>query len=102
MEKKNYCWTNIGSPDLVRERKLRGYLETRRHGLLDLSGHKKNDMRVLRDDSLESLRQEGASGTGFILWGGTDLSGSGGVSSIMLEVWESETGGIGMASGINH
>ena len=77
-KKGDDCWTNIGSLDLVREQKLRGYLEIRRHGLLDLSGHKKNDMRVLREDSLESLRQEGASGTGFILWRCTDLSGSGG------------------------
>ena len=46
-KKRDDCWTNIGSPDLVREQKLRGYLETRRHVLLDLSGHKKNSMRVL-------------------------------------------------------
>lgn len=57
---------NIGFPGLVREQKLRGYLETRRPVLLELSGHKKNGMWVLRKDSLESLRQEGASGTGFI------------------------------------
>lgn len=61
-KKRDDCWTNIGSLGLVREQKLRGYLETRRHVLLDLSGHKKNGMRVLWEDSLESLRQESASG----------------------------------------
>ena len=98
-KKRDDCWTNIGSPDLVQEQKLRGYLETRRHGLSFLSGHKKNNLRVLWKYSLEPLRQEGASDTRFILWGCTDLSGSGGVASIMSEVWESETGGIGMACG---
>lgn len=32
-KKGDDCWTNIGSPGLVREQKLRGYLEIRRHGL---------------------------------------------------------------------
>ena len=41
MRKRDVCWTNIGSPDLVQEQKLRGYLETRRHGSLFLSGYKK-------------------------------------------------------------
>ncbi len=40
-EKIDDCWTNIDSPDLFREQKLRGYLETRRPVLLDLSGYKK-------------------------------------------------------------
>ena len=96
-KKRDDCWTNIGSPGLVREQKLRGCLETRRPVLLDLSGHKKNGMRVLWKDSLESLRQEGASGTGFILWRCTDLPGSGGAASIMSEVWKREAGKTGMA-----
>ena len=96
-EKRDDCWTNIDSPGLVREQKLRGYLETRRPVLLDLSGYKKNGMRVLWKDSLESLRQEGTSGTGFILWRCTDLPGSGGAASIMSEVWKREAGKTGMA-----
>ena len=67
--------------------------------LFNLIGHKKNGMRVLWKDSLESLRQEGASGAGFILWGCTDLPGSGGAASIMSEVWEREAGKTGMACG---
>ena len=98
-EKRDDCWTNIDSPGLVREQKLRGHLETRRPVLLDLSGYKKNGMRVLWKDSLESLRQEGTSGTGFILWRCTDLPGSGGAASIMSEVWKREAGKTGMACG---
>src|SRR3989304_9088857 len=94
-KKRDDCWMNIGSPGLVREQKLRGYLETRRPVLLD----KKNGMRVLWKDSLESLRQEGASGTGFILRRCTDLPGSGGAARIMSEVWKREAGKTGMASG---
>ena len=51
-KKRDDCWMNIDSPDLVREQKLRGYLETRRHGLLGLSGHKKNNLGVLWKNSL--------------------------------------------------
>ena len=98
-EKRDDCWTNIDSPGLVREQKLRGHLETRRPVLLDLSGYKKNGMRVLWKDSLESLRQEGTLGTGFILWRCTDLPGSGGAASIMSEVWKREAGKTGMACG---
>src|SRR3989338_10041228 len=76
-EKIGNCWTNIGSPDFVREQKFRGYLETRRHGLLDLSGLKKNSMREMWHDSSESLRREGSPNTGFILWECEDISGSG-------------------------
>lgn len=65
--------------------------------LFNLSGHKKNGMRVLWKDTLESLRQEGASGTGFILWGCTDLPGSGGSANILSAVWEREAGKTGMA-----
>lgn len=35
-KKRDDCWTNTGSPGLVREQKLRGYLETRRHVLFRL------------------------------------------------------------------
>lgn len=65
--------------------------------LFNLSGHKKNGMRLLWKDTLESLRQEGASDTGFILWGCTDLPGSGGSANILSAVWEREAGKTGMA-----
>ncbi len=40
-KKRDDCWTNIGTPDFVQEQTFKGYLETRRHGLFILSGHKK-------------------------------------------------------------
>ena len=60
------------------------------HGLSSLSERKKNDMRLLRSDPLELLRQEGALDTGSVLWGCSDLSGGGGAAGPMPEVWESE------------
>ena len=98
-EKRGDCWTNIGSPDFVRGQKFRGYLETRRHGLFSLSGLKKNSMREMWHGSSESLRQEGATDTGFIMWGCTDIFGSGGSAGIMSGVWKSEDGESGMAFG---
>src|SRR3989338_4922228 len=97
-EKRGNCWTNIGSPDFVREQKLRGYLETQRHGFINLSELKKNSMRVLWHSSSESLRQGSASDSGFIVWGHEDLSGSGSPKSHVLEVRESEDGETGMDS----
>ena len=84
------CWTSIGSPDIVQEPGFEGYLEIPGHGCSSLSGRKKNDMRVLRSDPLELLRQEGALDTRPVLWGCSDLSGGGGTASPMPEVWESE------------
>src|SRR3990167_4632792 len=89
-EKRGDCWTNIGSPDFVREQKFRGYLETRRHGLFNLSGLKKNSMREMWDGSSESLRREGSPNTGFILWECEDISGSGDLTGIMQGVREGE------------
>ena len=102
MEKRRRLLDEYRFPGFSPRAEIKGIFGDPKARVIRLKRTQKNDMRVLWEDSLESLRQEGASGTGFILWGGTDLSGSGGVSSIMLEVWESETGGIGMASGINH
>src|SRR3990172_5412426 len=96
-EKRGNCWTNIGSPDFVREQEFRGYLETRRHGLFNLSVLKKNSMWVLWDGSLESLRQGGALDTGFIMWECEDISGSFGSESILPEMWESEKGETGLS-----
>ena len=45
----------------------------------------KNGMRVLWKDTLESFRQEGASGTGFILWECTDLPESEGAANILTK-----------------
>ena len=47
-------------------------------------------MRVLRNDPLELLRQEGALDTGPVLWGCSDLSGGGDAAGPMPGVWESE------------
>jgi len=40
-EKRECCWTHIGSPDFVLKQQFRGYLENRTHGLLNLTGRKK-------------------------------------------------------------
>lgn len=84
------CWTSIGSPGIVQAPKFEGYLEIPGHGSSILSGHKKNDMRLLRSDPLELLRQEGALDTRPILWGCSDLFGGGSAAGPMPEVWESE------------
>ena len=89
-EKGDDCWTNIGSPDIVRGQILRGYLETRGHGLSGLSGHKKNGLWLLWYSSTELLRQKGAADTGSVLWGCADLFGGGSSTGIVSEVWESE------------
>lgn len=89
-EKRDGCWMNIGSPDFVREQRLRGYLETRRHGLSILRGLKKNSMRTLRHNSSESLRQDGSLYTGFILRGCPGIPASGGSACILPEMQESE------------
>src|SRR3990167_848108 len=95
-EKRGNCWMNIGFPDFVQEQKLRGYLEIRRHVLFNLSGLKKNSMRVLWGGSSESLRQEGSPNTGFILWECTDISGSGALTGIMSGGRERDGGAIGV------
>ena len=89
-EKRDDCWTNIGSPDIVREQILRGYLETRGHGLSGLSGCKKNCVWLLWYGPLELLRQEGAAAPGFILWGCANIPGGGGSTGILPHVWERE------------
>ena len=98
-EKRDDCWTNIGSPGFVREQKFRGYLVIQRQESSSLSGLKKNSMRVLWHSSSELLRQEGALDTGFIVWGCTDISGGFGSTCIVSEVWESEEGEAGLAWG---
>ena len=47
-EKRDDYWTNISSPDFVRDLTYRGYLEIQEHGLSTLKGLKKNGMRLLR------------------------------------------------------
>ena len=77
------CWTNIGSPDFVLKQQLRGYLENRTHGLLNLTGREKNGLRFMRYNTLELLRQEDASDPGFILRGHKNLSGGGSPKGLM-------------------
>jgi hypothetical protein len=84
------CWTNIGSPDIVREQILGGYLETPGHGLSNLSGSKKNGLWLLRYGSPELLRQEGTSDTGFVLWGRPDLCRGGDSTGQLSGVREGE------------
>ncbi len=96
-EKREDCWMNIGTPDFVREQGYTGYLETRRHGSSDLSAGKKNDMRLLRDNTAKPLRQEGTAHTGSVLRGCADLSGGGGSACPVPEMREGETRETGLA-----
>ena len=84
------CWTNIGSPDIVRKQRFEGYLETPGHGLSDLSGHKKNGLWLLWYGSPELLRQEGTADPRSVLWGCPDLCGGGDSTGLLPGVWESE------------
>jgi len=95
-ERGDDCWTNIGSPDIVREQILRGYLETRGHGLSGLSGCKKNGVWLLCYGPSELLRQEGAAAPGFILRGCTNIPGGGGSTGILPHVWEREAREVGL------
>src|SRR3989338_9705910 len=97
-KKRDDCWTNISSPDFIQRQGYRGYLETRWKGLLVLRGLKKNSMQCLQNSPSESLRQEGASDTGFILRGCENLSGSGSPKGLMPGVRESEDRGTGLDS----
>src|SRR4030042_5412460 len=96
-ERSEDCWMNIGSPDFIPEQRSRGYLETRRHGSSGIHGHKKNNLRMLWRHLPESLRQEEAVDTGFVLWGCPDLSGGGGASCLLPEMPEGETGAFRLA-----
>lgn len=89
-ERRGDYWTNIGSPDIARDQKYRGYLESRKHESLDLSGLKKNDMWLLRHCASWLLRQDGTTDTGFVLWGCEDLPGGGSSKSPVQKVRQGE------------
>jgi len=95
-EKRGACRTNIESPDIVREPKFRGYLETRDRESFDLRDAKKNDMQVLRHNPSKLLRQEKKAYSGFILWGDADISGIGNPAGTMPKMQESEGREIGV------
>src|SRR3990167_6113423 len=96
-EKRGDCWTNIGSPDFVREQKLRGIFGDPKARVIQLKRTQKNSMREMWDGSSESLRREGSPNTGFILWECEDISGSGDLTGIMSGVRESEDGETGLS-----
>src|SRR4030042_2269697 len=98
-KKRDNYGTNIDSPDFVQEQMYTGYLETRRHGLSGLNVHKKNDLWMLWESTPKPLRKEGSAGTRFVVWGCTDIPGSGSLASIMQEVRKSEAGGTGLDCG---
>ena len=96
-ERTEDCWMNIGSPDIVQWQQSRGYLETPRHESSPFKGVKKNSMWTLRGSASKLLRQEETAHTGFVVWGCTDISGSGGASGQMQGVRKSEAGGAEVA-----
>lgn len=96
-EKRDDYRTNINSPDFGQYLRYRGYLETQKRGLSVLRGVKKNGMWLLRHCALELLRQGSSTDTGSVLWGCTDLPGSGSTAGSVQDVWESETGETALA-----
>ncbi len=67
--------------------------------LSDLSGLKKNSMWLLRSRSAVLLRQEGATHTGFIVWGEEHLPLGRCSTSALPRVWESEAGTFRVGAG---
>src|SRR3989304_5871189 len=96
-KRRDNYWTNIDSPDFVQGQMYTGYVETRRHGLSGLNVNKKNNLWMLWESTPKPLRQEGSVDTRFVMWGCTDIPGSGSPAGIMQEVRESESGGGGLA-----
>ena len=86
------CWTNIDSPDIVREQMSQGYLETGEHGLSVLSGGEKNGLWPLWYRLSKLLRQEGKADTGSVLRGCPDLSGGGDKAGLLPGVRRCEAG----------
>lgn len=84
---------NTGSPDFVQWQRYRGYLETQGQELSHFRGVKKNSMRLLRDSTSMSLRQEETTHTGFVLRGCQGIFGIGSAAGQMQEVREGEAGG---------
>lgn len=91
-KKRDGCWMNIGSPGFGPEQRLRGSLVIRELGLLNLKGVKKNGLRLLWTGPSRALRQEEAIGAGFVLWGGTNISGGGSATSTMQKEWKGKGG----------
>ena len=98
-EKQDDCWTNIASPDFVPRQRLRGYLVSPGHGSLDLTGVKKNGLRLLWGGPAEFLRSKGAAGQGFALRGKANLSGGVGAAGSVPPVRESEARETAVAGG---
>jgi len=95
-ERESDCWTNIGSPDIVRRQRFEGYLEIQGHGLSALKGRKKNGLWLLWYGSPKLLRQESTGDPRSVLWGCSDLSGGGGTACSLPEVWGCETREVGL------
>src|SRR4030042_1543300 len=91
--------TNTDSLGFVRGLTYRGYSETRRHGLSDLSEYKKNGMRLLWRRTSELLRQEGAANTGPVLRGRPYILRSGSQVGSVQTVQQGETGEAHVAGG---
>lgn len=83
---------NTDSLGFVRGLTYRGYLETRRHGLSNLNGYKKNGMRLLWHHTSELLRQEGAANTGPVLRGRPYIPGSRSPADSVQTVQQGEAG----------
>ena len=96
-EREGDCWTNIGSPDIVRRQRFEGYLEIQGHGLSALKGRKKNGLWLLWYGSPELLRQESTKDSRSVVRRCSDLSGGGGAASSLPEVWGREAREYGLA-----
>src|SRR5664279_5541641 len=90
-ENRDDYWTNTASSGFDRNLKYVGYLEIRTLGLSGSEGSKKNNLRMLRHDISEPLRQESAADAGSVLWGYSNIPRGGGAEGPVQEVRDSET-----------
>lgn len=95
-KRRDNYWMSIVSPAFDRKLEFGVYLEIPRHGSFGLKGLKKNNLRMVWDYTSQSLRQEDATHSGFIVWGCTYILGGRGTPGIVQGVWESEAGEAGL------
>ena len=85
MGKKRRLLDEYRFPGFGPRAEIKGIFGDSKARVIHFNRTQKNGMRVLWKDTLESFRQEGASGTGFIQWDCTDLPESEGAANILTD-----------------
>src|SRR3989338_9222550 len=97
MRKKRRLLDEYQFPGFRPKAGIQGIFGDPKARVIRLKRTQKNSMRLMRNSSSESLRQEGALDTGFIMRGCENLSGGGSPKGIMSWVRESEDRKVGLA-----